>query len=141
MNKLRLYLRLAHRWRWLSDGQYEHVSRMVAEVGRQPWIVHPPVTWNAEGTDLVTGETITTANLAREVGVSEAALYRHFASKAKKVLNTSLRSAIQATDCTCKGCNANKAATKPLRTIFPVNRQITQNSRNVLPVCNNTLVR
>ena len=34
LNKLRLYLRLAHRWRWLSDGQYEHVSRMVAEVGR-----------------------------------------------------------------------------------------------------------
>jgi len=31
---LRLYLRLAHHWRWLSDGQYEHVSRMVAEIGR-----------------------------------------------------------------------------------------------------------
>lgn len=34
LNKLRLYLRLAHRWRWLSDGQYEHVSRMVAEIGK-----------------------------------------------------------------------------------------------------------
>lgn len=34
LNKLRLYLRLVHRWRWLSDSQYEHVSRMVAEVGR-----------------------------------------------------------------------------------------------------------
>jgi len=34
LNKLRLYLRLAHRWRWLSDGQYEHASRMVAEIGR-----------------------------------------------------------------------------------------------------------
>jgi hypothetical protein len=34
LNKLRLYLRLAHHWRWLSDGQYEHVSRMVAEIGR-----------------------------------------------------------------------------------------------------------
>lgn len=34
LNTLRLYLRLAHRWRWLSDGQYEHVSRMVAEIGR-----------------------------------------------------------------------------------------------------------
>lgn len=32
--KLRVYLRLATRWRWLSDGQYEHVSKMVAEVGR-----------------------------------------------------------------------------------------------------------
>jgi hypothetical protein len=31
---LRLYLRLAHHWHWLNDGQYEHVSRMVAEIGR-----------------------------------------------------------------------------------------------------------
>ena len=29
------------------------------------------------------GERITTARLAREVGVSEAALYRHFPSKSK----------------------------------------------------------
>jgi len=34
LDNLRLYLRLAHRWRWLSDGQHEHVSRMVAEIGR-----------------------------------------------------------------------------------------------------------
>jgi len=34
LNKLRLYLRLAHRWKWLNDGQYRHVSGMVAEVGR-----------------------------------------------------------------------------------------------------------
>lgn len=34
LNRLRLYLRLAHTWCWLSDGQYEHVSRMVAEIGR-----------------------------------------------------------------------------------------------------------
>lgn len=34
LNKLRLYLRLAHRWRWLNDGQYRHVSSMVAEIGR-----------------------------------------------------------------------------------------------------------
>lgn len=32
--RLRIYLRLAHHLRWLSDGQYEHVSRMVVEVGR-----------------------------------------------------------------------------------------------------------
>ena len=32
--KLRLYLRLAHRWGWIKDGQYEHVSEMVAEIGR-----------------------------------------------------------------------------------------------------------
>jgi hypothetical protein len=34
LNKLRLYLRLAYSWRWLSSGQYEHVSRMVAEIGK-----------------------------------------------------------------------------------------------------------
>lgn len=34
LNKLRLYLRLAHQWRWLNDGQYRHVSEMVAEIGR-----------------------------------------------------------------------------------------------------------
>lgn len=34
LNKLRLYLRLANEWQWLSAGQYQHVSRMVAEVGR-----------------------------------------------------------------------------------------------------------
>ncbi|MCL4299465.1 MAG: diversity-generating retroelement protein Avd [Anaerolineae bacterium] len=32
--KVRLYLRLAARWGWLSDGQYEHVVQMVAEIGR-----------------------------------------------------------------------------------------------------------
>ena len=32
LNKLRLYLRLA--WQWLSSGQYEHVSRLVADIGR-----------------------------------------------------------------------------------------------------------
>lgn len=34
LNKLRLYLRLAHDWGWLTAGQYQHVSKMVAEVGR-----------------------------------------------------------------------------------------------------------
>ena len=34
LNRVRLYLRLAHHWRWLSDGQYRHVSGMVAELGR-----------------------------------------------------------------------------------------------------------
>ena len=34
LNCLRAYLRLAHRWRWLSDGQYEHISVQVTEVGR-----------------------------------------------------------------------------------------------------------
>lgn len=32
--KIRLYLRLAVKWNWLGAGQYEHVSKMVAEIGR-----------------------------------------------------------------------------------------------------------
>lgn len=32
--KIRLYLRLAARWSWLSPGQYRHVSEMVSEIGR-----------------------------------------------------------------------------------------------------------
>ncbi len=34
LDKVRLYLRLIYRWQWISRGQYEHVSRMVAEIGR-----------------------------------------------------------------------------------------------------------
>jgi hypothetical protein len=34
LNRLRLYLRLAHHWHWLNEGQYVHVSAMVAEIGR-----------------------------------------------------------------------------------------------------------
>ena len=34
LNRLRLYLRLVHHWHWLNDGQYEHVSGIVAEIGR-----------------------------------------------------------------------------------------------------------
>jgi four helix bundle protein len=32
--KIRVYLRLAVRWGWLSGGQYKHVSEMVMEIGR-----------------------------------------------------------------------------------------------------------
>jgi hypothetical protein len=43
LNKVRLYLRLVHQWGWLSLSQYEHVSRMVAEIGRLlgGWIKNP----------------------------------------------------------------------------------------------------
>jgi len=34
LNKVRLYLRLVHRWHWINLGQYEHASRMIAELGR-----------------------------------------------------------------------------------------------------------
>ena len=33
LDKVRLYLRLAVRWQWLTEGQYHHVSRMVRELG------------------------------------------------------------------------------------------------------------
>ncbi len=32
--KVRMYLRLAAKWDWLSPGQYHHVSEMVSEIGR-----------------------------------------------------------------------------------------------------------
>ena len=32
--RLRVYLRLAARWEWLSAGQYRHVSRMLVEIGK-----------------------------------------------------------------------------------------------------------
>ncbi|NDJ79076.1 MAG: four helix bundle protein [Chloroflexi bacterium] len=34
LDKLRLYLRLVHQWDWLTISQYQHVSAMVAEIGR-----------------------------------------------------------------------------------------------------------
>lgn len=34
LSKIRLYLRLVHDWGWLTVGQYEHVSRIVAEIGQ-----------------------------------------------------------------------------------------------------------
>ena len=43
LRRVSVYLRLAHDWRWLSDGQHEHVSRMVAEIGRLlgAWLKRP----------------------------------------------------------------------------------------------------
>ena len=34
LNRVRLYLRLAYQWHWLNAGQYEHVSTLVAEIGK-----------------------------------------------------------------------------------------------------------
>lgn len=31
---VRVYLRLAAQWEWLKPGQYRHVSKLVAEIGR-----------------------------------------------------------------------------------------------------------
>jgi len=34
LRKVRLYLRLSQKWDWIKEGQYHHVSAMVAEIGR-----------------------------------------------------------------------------------------------------------
>jgi hypothetical protein len=34
LDKVRIYLRLSHRWEWLKPGQYRHAASMVAEIGR-----------------------------------------------------------------------------------------------------------
>lgn len=34
LDRVRLYLRLAVKWNWLTGGQYQHVAQMVAEIGR-----------------------------------------------------------------------------------------------------------
>jgi four helix bundle protein len=34
LDKVRLYLRLAFRWQWLTSGQYEHGARQVTEIGK-----------------------------------------------------------------------------------------------------------
>ena len=31
---VRVYLRLAERWKWMNPGQYQHAAGMVAEIGR-----------------------------------------------------------------------------------------------------------
>jgi len=34
LRKVRLYLRLCEKWKWVNPGQYRHVSEMVSEIGR-----------------------------------------------------------------------------------------------------------
>lgn len=34
LDKVRLFLRLAVRWEWLTGSQYEHVAEMVTEIGK-----------------------------------------------------------------------------------------------------------
>ncbi len=34
LDKVRLYLRLASRWKWLTPGQYRHAAQQVTEIGR-----------------------------------------------------------------------------------------------------------
>lgn len=34
LRKVRLYLRLCEKWKWINSGQYRHVSGMVSEIGK-----------------------------------------------------------------------------------------------------------
>ncbi len=34
LRKLRLYLRLCEKWKWITSGQYHHVSKMLVEIGK-----------------------------------------------------------------------------------------------------------
>jgi four helix bundle protein len=34
LSRVRVYLRLAARWNWLTAGQYQHVAAMVTEIGK-----------------------------------------------------------------------------------------------------------
>jgi hypothetical protein len=34
LSKVRLYLRLAAQWEWLTAGQYQHAASMVVEIGK-----------------------------------------------------------------------------------------------------------
>ena len=34
LDKVRIYLRLAHHWQWINHGQYQHAANLVAELGR-----------------------------------------------------------------------------------------------------------
>lgn len=34
LDRVRFYMRLAHEWRWINPGQYEHAARQIAELGR-----------------------------------------------------------------------------------------------------------
>ena len=67
-------------------------------------------------------------------------VYVHIVSSQKTVLNTSLRSAIQATDSTCIGWMANNAATNALRHREPVTLSSSENSSSTHARCSKRFV-
>ena len=67
--------------------------------------------------------------------------YASRVSRKKKALNTSLRSAIHATDSTCAGCQPKNAATRALRQTAPVIFCRSRKSSATLALCRRTLVR
>ena len=34
LDKVRMYMRLAYRWEWLTDGLYKHSAELLAEIGK-----------------------------------------------------------------------------------------------------------
>jgi hypothetical protein len=62
-------------------------------------------------------------------------------SRKKNVLNTSFRSATQATDSTCSGWSANSAATIPLRHRAPVIFLSRMYSRRAFAIWKSRFVR
>lgn len=34
LDGVRFYLRLCHKWQWLTDGQYNHAANMVSDIGK-----------------------------------------------------------------------------------------------------------
>lgn len=34
LEKIRMYIRLAAKWKWITAGQYRHVAVMISEIGR-----------------------------------------------------------------------------------------------------------
>ena len=82
-----------------------------------------------------------TGRYRRTEGDSEYQAYARNVSIRKNVLSTSFRSETQATDSTCSGCSANRAATRALRHRAPVIRKSIRSRTTALPACSSTLVR
>src|SRR5206468_2950224 len=73
--------------------------------------------------------------------LSIACTYAQRVNMKNKVLSTSLRSEIQATDSTCNGCRPNNAATSALRQVAPVIFLSSANSSEVLARCSARFTR
>src|SRR5215831_951807 len=75
------------------------------------------------------------------IGFSTYQTYANIVNNQKSVLNTSLRSATQATDSTCRGCNANNPATKALGHVCRVARRNVRKSSTLFAACSSTFVK
>src|SRR5664280_1160940 len=67
--------------------------------------------------------------------------YIKIASDQNRVLKTSFRSATQATDSTCRGCNPNRPARMALGQCAPVSRRKSRKIKTVFAECKKMFVR